>query len=512
MKKKNILIISIVFFILFLASLSCYIYNNLTDEKNVGNEEVTLKPLPKPEITGGSRGELGIDKNINETNIDEYLGRSDSIYRDMRMLEDPGNYENIGGDKFLSGYINGFEVIPLPYIIPVTNLPSEVGETYRGITLFHDDNGTYVANYEESMRIIEEIFPKDKVIFLMCGGGGYAGMTKNFLVSLGWDENKIYNVGGYWYYEGKNKIDVKKEINGKVTYEFDKVPYHQIEFQKLTKSANYRDPFVNVSQLKINTTVLELEEETSFQLNVIVLPNNATNKEVEWKSSNDRIAIVSNGLVKAISPGEATITAKSVDMERTVTCKVVVNKKDDRLHIKMSDISKELEEFSAINIDKIRDEAQSFYIKPEGGFKEEYLNENGDFNDLFFEESKRQDEIIENAFVSRAEIINKLMDEKKSFIVLYKNRFCDPVDNYVAYSDVKKILDENNYMYFSASDPDTGDLTIIKSKIYTDYNSFLGSAIIVQNGKFIATINPNVDNLNSYDDVKNWLGKYIDLK
>ena len=135
--------------------------------------------------------------------------------------------------------------------------------------------------------------------------------------------------------------------------------------------------------------------------------------EVEWKSSNDNIVIVSNGLVKAISPGEAFITAKSVDMERTVTCKVVVNKKDDRLHIKMSDISKELEEFSAINIDKIREEAQSFYIKPEGGYKEEYLNENGDFNDLYFEESKRQDEIIENAYVSRAEIINKLMDEKK---------------------------------------------------------------------------------------------------
>ena len=48
------------------------------------------------------------------------------------------------------------------------------------------------------MDIIEQIFPKDKVIFLMCGGGGYAGMTKNFLVSMGWDENKIYNVGGYW--------------------------------------------------------------------------------------------------------------------------------------------------------------------------------------------------------------------------------------------------------------------------------------------------------------------------
>ncbi len=41
------------------------------------------------------------------------------------------------------GYIEGFEVIPLPYIIPVTGLPNEVGETYTGTTLFYDDNGTY---------------------------------------------------------------------------------------------------------------------------------------------------------------------------------------------------------------------------------------------------------------------------------------------------------------------------------------------------------------------------------
>ena len=45
---------------------------------------------------------MGIDKNINEATIDEYLNRPDSVYRDMRMLEDPGNYEAIGGDRLLA--------------------------------------------------------------------------------------------------------------------------------------------------------------------------------------------------------------------------------------------------------------------------------------------------------------------------------------------------------------------------------------------------------------------------
>lgn len=192
--------------------------------------------LPKPEVSSGVRGKFGIDKNINEKTIDDYLGREDSVYRDMRMLKDPGNYEAIGGDSYLSGFVKGFEVVPYPYIVNVTDLPSEVGNTYVGDTLFtKNDDGTYTENYEESMEILEYLFPKDKYIFLMCGGGGYAGNMKDMLVDLGWDENKIYNVGGYWYYEGDNNVSVKKTSNGETYYEFWKVTYHDIDFDTLHK-------------------------------------------------------------------------------------------------------------------------------------------------------------------------------------------------------------------------------------------------------------------------------------
>ncbi len=197
----------------------------------------TLKDLPAPELSEGQRGELGIDKNVNESTIDEYLNRSDAVYRDLRMLKDPGNYEAIGGDSYLSGFVDGFEVVSFPYIVNVTGLPEAVGGTYTGPTLFrqHSD-GSYTANYAESMDIIEGLFPKDKVIFLMCGGGGYSGMMKNMLVKLGWDENKIYDVGGYWFYEGDNAVQVKRVLdNGEVVYDFYKVPYHEIEFEGLTE-------------------------------------------------------------------------------------------------------------------------------------------------------------------------------------------------------------------------------------------------------------------------------------
>lgn len=197
---------------------------------NVGNN------LPKPEVSSGIRGQFGIDKNINEETIDNYLDRTDSVYRDMRMLKDPGNYEAIGGDSYLSGFVRGFEVVPYPYLVNVTGLPEEVGSSYTGKTLFTQvSDGTYKANYEESLDILEYLFPKDKNIFLMCGGGGYAGMTKNLLVSLGWDKDKIYNVGGYWYYKGKNNVEVKNIKDGKTTYDFWKVSYHDINFEELNE-------------------------------------------------------------------------------------------------------------------------------------------------------------------------------------------------------------------------------------------------------------------------------------
>lgn len=224
--KKNL---KYVLLAILLLSLGLNIYN-LVNRKTSNASE-----LPKPELSEGLRGTFGIDKNINETTIDNYLNRSDSVYRDMRMLKDPGNYEAIGGDSYLSGFIKGFEVVPYPYIVNVTGLPEEVGKTYEGKTLFTLKDEKYIANYNESLNILEYLFPKDKNIFLMCGAGGYAGSTKEMLVALGWDENKIYNVGGYWYYNGNNNVEIKRTTNNKTYYDFYKINYHNIDFTNLTK-------------------------------------------------------------------------------------------------------------------------------------------------------------------------------------------------------------------------------------------------------------------------------------
>ncbi len=205
--------------------------------RNKGKVE---KPLPLQEKSEGMRGVYDIDKNINEKTIDNYLDRSDVAYRDVRMLEDTATWENKGGERDLTGFVRGFEVIPYAYL---TEFPEEyveqkksenVSGLYKGKTLFRlDEKGNYVANYKESMEILEYIFPKYKTIFLMCGAGGYANFTKQMLVSLGWDKTKIYNVGGYWNYEGNNRISTKVEGSNKC--DFSKVPYYNIDFSRLTE-------------------------------------------------------------------------------------------------------------------------------------------------------------------------------------------------------------------------------------------------------------------------------------
>lgn len=232
--KKNLILVLVSFTSIVIGVfVGCLFINSNINKQEKTHEE----SLPKPEIAEGLRGEqFDIDKNINEETIDNYLNRSDSVYRDMRMLKDPGNYEAIGGDSYLSGFIKNFEVVPYPFLVNVNGLPEEVGDTYTGKTLYTlTDKGDYIANYKESKEILEYLFPKDKNIFLICGGGGYAGMTKTMLIDLGWNKDKIYNVGGYWNYKGNYSISTVNNHDSKTKYDFWKVNYHDIDFDNLTE-------------------------------------------------------------------------------------------------------------------------------------------------------------------------------------------------------------------------------------------------------------------------------------
>lgn len=63
----------------------------------------------------------------------------------------------------------------------------------------------------------------------------------------------------------------------------------------------------------------------SFILNATVSPEDATNKNVKWKSSNESVCIVSNGQVVAVGEGVCVIIATAEDGGFMATCTVTVS-------------------------------------------------------------------------------------------------------------------------------------------------------------------------------------------
>lgn len=76
--------------------------------------------------------------------------------------------------------------------------------------------------------------------------------------------------------------------------------------------------------ISLNKKELTLEIGNEETLSVNYNPSNAENKKVTWTSSNETIAIVDNGKVKAIKPGTAEIKAISEEGKKEATCKVTV--------------------------------------------------------------------------------------------------------------------------------------------------------------------------------------------
>lgn len=84
---------------------------------------------------------------------------------------------------------------------------------------------------------------------------------------------------------------------------------------------------VPVESISLDTTEATIKIGGNIQLTATVTPDNATNKNVSWESSNTAVATVDdNGYVMAKSVGTATITAKTEDGGKTATATITVEK------------------------------------------------------------------------------------------------------------------------------------------------------------------------------------------
>jgi uncharacterized protein YjdB len=77
-----------------------------------------------------------------------------------------------------------------------------------------------------------------------------------------------------------------------------------------------------VSLNKMSTTIALGGFET---LTAAVTPPNASNKEVNWTSSDTSVETVTGGIILSVKAGKTTITARTVDGGKTATCEVSVS-------------------------------------------------------------------------------------------------------------------------------------------------------------------------------------------
>lgn len=88
---------------------------------------------------------------------------------------------------------------------------------------------------------------------------------------------------------------------------------------------NVKSKVIHVTGIALDKASLSMTEGEEQKLMVTITPEDATDKSIVWKSDNETVATVSDGVVKALRTGSATILATTVDGEITARCIVSVD-------------------------------------------------------------------------------------------------------------------------------------------------------------------------------------------
>ncbi len=118
---------------------------------------------------------------IGVANLDKFMNRDDVVYIDIRDYKD-----------YTQKHFKNFEIIP--YFAFIFNAAANTDTTM--VQLFGGSPTEPVAVYNESVAILNAIFPKDQTLFLMCQSGARVVWMMQILEANGYDMSKIYNVGG----------------------------------------------------------------------------------------------------------------------------------------------------------------------------------------------------------------------------------------------------------------------------------------------------------------------------
>ena len=259
-----------------------------------------------------------VEPSLSESNGNVYVSYTDFLQNNKVFIQ---KYENNTWKN-----IEGINLSASRAVIEVTDK-----KLYLATTFVNGTNSSQVHVYENNKwtKLGEDVGGSEVTNLLIDVNGkipyvAYVDSVKGCSIV------KKIN-GDKWVQEGLNVSDENlSKLDFKISNNKAYVAINPTASKKLLIKSRQLEKLntgqiVGVSGITLNKTALNLTIGASESLVATISPSNATNKDVEWTSSNTNVATVdTTGKVKAISIGSAIITVKTKDGAKVATCNVTV--------------------------------------------------------------------------------------------------------------------------------------------------------------------------------------------
>lgn len=96
---------------------------------------------------------------------------------------------------------------------------------------------------------------------------------------------------------------------------------------------------VEVTGVKIGKTNITMTKGDSVAMNAVVVPSNASNKKLSWKTNNSNVVSVDNGIITALRTGTAVVTVTTKEGGYSASCYITVIQPVERVVIQYTSLS-----------------------------------------------------------------------------------------------------------------------------------------------------------------------------
>lgn len=245
-----------------------------------------------------------------------------------------------------------------------------LGSAVTGSIKIGDYNGTIenITSISDSYKYYWNVYrfsmPKDGLLNIYIESGDSQCLTYSSSSSISYNGFAIFSAsnpdGVIWRSRyNENKIEktyssAREMYYGSTEISLEEGTYYFAVRQKKTLDApyyltlSYKEPVIHVTSISFDKPKIKMEAETRQEIHSTVLPDNATDKTLMWKSTAPSVAAVENGMIEAVSAGAASIIATSSDGETSAVCEVTVTAPPEHYEYRvLEDGSAEISKYDA---------------------------------------------------------------------------------------------------------------------------------------------------------------------